>query len=293
MLTERAPAKINLSLHVGLVKPNGRHDLNSLVTFADPTASDIVEAEPASHFSLSVEGPYALEAGPARDNLVLQAARALKEALDGDVPPLAFRLKKNLPCAAGIGGGSADAGAALRLIAKAHGGDRVQEVIREIAPTLGGDVLACVYSLPGLMTGEGEHYEPVLAIPALPAILVNPGVACPTGPVFAKFDEDATVMLSHPLPTASRSGSDRFIEYLEFGTDNTLQAPAQILVPEISGVLGQMAQLQGARLTRMSGSGATCFTLFDSLDQAALAASDLRKGHPDWWVVATMLGGGL
>ncbi|MDJ0919959.1 MAG: 4-(cytidine 5'-diphospho)-2-C-methyl-D-erythritol kinase [Henriciella sp.] len=293
MLIERAPAKINLSLHVGLVKPNGRHDLNSLVTFADSAASDHLEARPATHFSLSVEGPYARESGPAKDNLVLKAARAVNEALEGTAPPLAFRLEKNLPCAAGIGGGSADAGAALRIIAKAHGGDRVQDLIKEIAPSLGGDVLACVYSLPGLMTGEGEHYEPLLGIPTLPALLVNPGMACPTGPVFAKFDEDATVMLSHPLPTTNRGNGDSFLEYLEFGTDNTLQAPAQMLVPEISAVLGEMAQLSGARLTRMSGSGATCFSLFETLDQAALAAVDLRKSHPDWWVVATMLGGGL
>ncbi len=291
-LTEYAPAKVNLSLHVGPVKPNRRHDLKSLVVFADENACDILEAEPATSFSLAVEGPYARDAGPARDNLVLQAARALGEALDGNAPPLAFRLTKRLPCSAGIGGGSADAAAALRLIIRAHGGDRVIETAREVAPKLGGDVLACLIGMPGLMSGEGEVYKPMPAIPPLPALLVNPGVACPTGSVFAAFDKRGEDMRPHPLPETGRIGASAFRTYLSQDTVNTLQAPAMALVPEITAVLDALSALSGTVLTRMSGSGATCFALFETMDGAEAAADRLEAAHPDWWVMATMLGGG-
>ena len=147
-LTEHAPAKINLSLHVGPPNENERHNLVSLVTFADTDAADIVTAEPASHFSLAVDGPFARQSVPAKDNLVLKAARAMNDALDGNAPPLAFRLQKKLPCAAGIGGGSADAGAALRLIVRADGGETAHTMAEAVAPLLGGDVVACFSGFP-------------------------------------------------------------------------------------------------------------------------------------------------
>ncbi len=291
-LTEHAPAKLNLSLHVGPVKANGRHALTSLVTFTDKTVSDVLDARPATNFSLAVEGPFGKGAGPAKTNLVLQAARALNEALDGNAPPLSFRLTKRLPCAAGIGGGSADAAAALRLIVRAHGGDRVMDMAREVAPGLGGDVLACLIGIPGLMSGEGEAFEPMLNIPLLPAVLVNPGVACPTGDVFAGFDAGGGKMLDHPMPKAGRARDADFKAYLGADTINALEAPATSLVPEISDVLAALTSTPNARLTRMSGSGATCFALFDTLHEAEMAAKDLQADHPDWWTVSTMLGGG-
>ncbi len=290
-LIEYAPAKVNLSLHVGRVKDNGRHDLISLVTFADADSADILEAEPSTHFSLGIEGPYTRDCGPARDNLVLQAARAMNSALDGNAPALAFRLIKRLPCAAGIGGGSADCAAALRLIAHVHG-EGGMELARAVAPALGGDVLACLISQPGLMTGEGERYEPMLGLPPLPAVLANPGALCPTGPVFQHFDEAGSTLREHPLPNAGRGRDTDFTTYLAADTENALQPPAITLVPDIQTTLSALAALPGARLTRMSGSGATCFALFDTMDAASAAAEALSETHPDWWVSATMLGGG-
>ena len=292
-LTEYAPAKINLSLNVGPPKPNGRHDLNSLVVFADHEAADVLTAEPATHFSLAVQGPFARESGPAKDNLVLAAARVMNEALNGNAPPLAFRLQKNLPCAAGIGGGSADAAAALRLIIRAHGGDRVQALAEGIAPLIGGDVLACLIGLPGMMSGEGEHYQPALAVPKLPAILVNPGVPCPTGPVFQAYDKGAPSQLEEhgPLPD-NRTALREFQSWLARETSNHLQSSAMSMVPEITEALAALQALSGARLARMSGSGATCFALFDTIDSAERYAEEIQAQHPGWWVRATLLGGG-
>ncbi|MHA7899041.1 MAG: 4-(cytidine 5'-diphospho)-2-C-methyl-D-erythritol kinase [Henriciella sp.] len=290
--TEIAPAKINLSLHVGPPKENGRHNLISLVSFADQEAADLLTAEPASHFSLAVDGPFAKESGPAKDNLVLKAARAMNDALDGNAPPLAFRLQKNLPCAAGIGGGSADAGAALRLIIRAHGGDRVRGLAETIAPLLGGDVLACLTNLPGFMSGEGEAYDPVLSIPKLPAILINPGIACPTGPVFTAYDEGAPDRVpEHPPLPDNRTALRAFQIWLGENTENSLQSSAMSMHPEITKTLADLQALSGIRLARMSGSGATCFGLFDTLDAAEAGADLLSRRNPDWWVRATLLGG--
>ena len=289
-LVELARAKINLSLHVGPVKPNGRHNLVSFVTFADDAAADRLEAEPASSFSLAVTGPFAGDAGPARDNLVLKAARAMNAALANTAPPLAFRLSKQLPCAAGIGGGSADAAAALRLIARAHGGERAVHIAREVAPTLGGDVLACLTGLPGLMSGEGETYEPCLSIPVLPCVLVNPGVACPTGPVFQKYDEFQSTMRPHPTPPTRQTGAQAFMHLLQSETENSLEPPASDLVPSIAETLARLRQDETARLVRMTGSGATCFALFDDFAEAEAAARALRRDVPGWWIAVTMLG---
>ena len=291
-LTEHAPAKINLSLHVGPPNENERHNLVSLVTFADTDAADIVTAEPASHFSLAVDGPFARQSGPAKDNLVLKAARAMNDALDGNAPPLAFRLQKKLPCAAGIGGGSADAGAALRLIVRAHGGETAQTMAEAVAPLLGGDVLACFRSFPGFMAGEGETFEPVLSVPRLPALLVNPGIACPTGAVFKAYDEVAPEHIpDHPPLPDNRTALRAFVSWLNDNTRNSLQSPAMSMHPEITKVLAALQSMTGARMVRMSGSGATCFALFESMEQAEAAEQSLRRQYPDGWVQSSLLGG--
>lgn len=292
-LSEFAPAKINLSLHVGPPKENGRHNLISLVAFSDVDTADVITAEPASHFSLAVDGPYAEQSGPAKDNLVLKAARAMNDALDGNAPQLAFRLIKNLPCAAGIGSGSADAGAALRLLVRAHGGENVQAMAETIAPLIGGDVLACFRNLPGLMTGEGEAFDPVLSVPRIPALLVNPGIPCPTGPVFAAYDDVAPgAVPDHPPLPDNRTALRAFLSWLRDNTQNSLETPAMSKHPEITRALAALQAVPGARLIRMSGSGATCFALFDTMDAAEAAAASLSAQRGDWWVKATMLGAG-
>ncbi len=291
-LQELAPAKVNLSLHVGPPKENGRHNLISLVSFADEGVADLLTAEPASHFSIAIDGPFAKDTGPAKDNLILKAARAMNDALDGNAPPLAFRLQKNLPCAAGIGGGSADAGAALRLIIRAHGGDRVQGLAETIAPLLGGDVLACLINLPGMMSGEGESYDPVLSVPKIPALLVNSGVACPTGPVFQAYDQAVpNAIPEHPPLPDNRTALRPFLSWLKDNTENSLQTPAISQFPDIADTLGTLQALPGARFTRMSGSGATCFALFESLEAAERAGEQLASQYPDWWIRSTLLGG--
>ncbi len=291
-LTEYAPAKVNLSLHVGPPKDNGRHNLVSLVTFADIDAADVLTAEPASHFSLAVDGPFAQDSGPAKDNLVLKAARAMNDALDGNAPPLAFRLRKTLPCAAGIGGGSADAGAALRLIVRAHGGESAQQMAEAVAPLLGGDVLACFHNFPGFMAGEGELFEPVLSVPRLPALLINSGISCPTGEIFQAFDEAAPERIpEHPPLPDNRTALRAFVAWLNENTRNSLQSPAMSKHPEITNMLAQLQSFAGVRMVRMSGSGATCFAIFENFDRADAAAETLSQQNPDWWVQSTMLGG--
>ena len=294
LLRAFAPAKINLSLHVGPPKANGRHDLISLVVFADDSVADELSTAPAHHFSLAVNGPFAKAAGPAQDNLVLKAARALTEQLDNDLPRLAFSLTKNLPCAAGIGGGSADAAAALRLMVKAHGGETARAAALKAAPVLGGDVLSCFYALPGLMQGEGEIFEPMLSVPPLPALLVNPGVDCPTGPIFRAYDMTAPAKIAdHPAPPAGRARAQDFVEWLQRNTQNDLQAVAIKRVPIIKTVLDHLGGLPEIRLARMSGSGATCFGLFPTLDSSEKAREILQAAHPDWWVKSTLLGRGV
>ncbi len=292
-VSSTAPAKINLSLHVGPPKANGRHDLISLVAFADDAASDCLYAKPARSFSLAVEGPFARNTGPARDILVMKAARALDAVMPDGVPALAFRLDKPLPAAAGMGGGSADAAAALRLLVRMHGGDAIRDAALSVAPKLGGDVLACFHALPGMMRAEGERYDPMLDIPPLPALLVNTGTACPTAPVFSAYDIQAPSDIPHhPLPPAGRARDTDVVTWLATHTTNSLEHAAIRLVPDIQTVLAHLSDLPDVRLVRMSGSGATCFALFDSLDSCHIACDIVQQRQPGWWVRATLLGRG-
>jgi 4-diphosphocytidyl-2-C-methyl-D-erythritol kinase len=274
-----APAKINLFLHVGDKRADGFHELESLVVFAD--VGDRLSLTPASALTFALEGPFArgLEAEP--DNLVLRAMRAFPNG-----PLVALRLTKNLPVASGIGGGSADAAATLRGLAKLYPGKADEHALLAIAAALGSDVPACVASKPLMMRGRGERLEPLERCPELAAVLVNPGVAVPTGPVFAALA--ARTGLGHAPKASDLSSGAALIAYLRT-TRNDLEAPARALTPAIGEVLGEITRMPGARLARMSGSGATCFGLFTSSDDAQMAAIALGHSHPDWWVAATTL----
>jgi 4-diphosphocytidyl-2-C-methyl-D-erythritol kinase len=275
---------VNLFLHVGPLKPNGRHDLDSLVVFAGPEAADRLTAEPSDILTLSVTGPGAAEAGAGPDNLVLKAARALR-AEAGVTHGAALHLEKRLPVAAGIGGGSADAAAALRLLTRLW--DINPAHARGIAPSLGGDVPVALLGQPALMRGEGERVEPV-ALPApIPAVLFNPGIVCPTGPVFAAFDAAAGGQDFAELgPLPGFADLDALFGWLA-GQRNDLEVPALALVPKI----GPATLLPPPRLTRMSGSGATFLALYATLAAAQESAHRLSAQHPEWWVRATLLGG--
>lgn len=286
-LIERAPAKINLTLAVLGRRADGYHLLDSLVVFA--READRLTFVPGPELSLVVRGATAEQAGPLDDNLVLKAARGLA----AQVPKLKvgrFTLEKRLPVAAGLGGGSSDAAAALRLLARANRLKLYDKRLFEVARRVGADVPVCVDPRPRRMRGIGEKLSLPLGIPRLAAVLVNPGVAVPTKGVFAALGLKPGQSLKQagrqrPIPGDRKA----LIELLAAGR-NDLEPPAIGLQPVIGRVLATLRERPGCELARMSGSGATCFALFTSSRAAAAAAESLQEMHPRWWVKATGLG---
>jgi 4-diphosphocytidyl-2-C-methyl-D-erythritol kinase len=286
-LKAMAAAKVNLFLHVGPVKPNGRHDLDSLVVFSDEHLCDYLEAEIAEGLNLEVTGPFAQDSGGLDDNLVLRAARALQAAA-GTAKGARLTLKKWLPVAAGIGGGSSDAAAALCLLTTLWEIDPAHAA--DAAPSLGGDVPVALAGVPSLMRGEGERVSPVPLPPRIPALLVNPGVACPTGPVFRAFDAAGGGAGFAEIDTfPDFADRDELTDWLG-AQRNDLEAPAIAQVPEIGDVLTFLRAQRGVRLARMSGSGATCFALFDAISFAEMAHVILKAEKPHWWSAPCRLG---
>jgi len=280
-LQEPAPAKINLALHVTGRRADGYHELDSLVVFT--ALGDRLAASPADNLSLAIEGPMA--AGLAvGTNLVLKAAEALGSHARPPRSGARLVLQKLLPVASGIGGGSADAAAALRLLAKLWRLDTSIETLAEIGAGLGADVPVCVYSQPARMTGIGERIAPLKSLPELPLVLVNPGEAVSTPEVFARLQNRENPGLP-PLPALFSSP----LEVARYLRDcrNDLQAPARAVVPVIGEVVAALAGMPGCLFARMSGSGATCFGLFPDDETAAAAARALREQRSRWWVVAT------
>ena len=283
-----APAKVNLYLHVGAVKPNGRHDLDSLVMFSDSAAADHLTVGPADDLTLEVTGPLAQAAGPLEDNLVLKAARGLRDAGNVDAGAR-LKLVKRLPVAAGIGGGSSDAATALRLLTDLWG--LSPGLAADLAPTLGGDVPVALAGVPALMRGEGERVVPCV-VSRMPALLVNPGLPCPTGPIFKTYDAAAggAGFAEQEIP-AGLNDEKSFAAWLS-QQRNDLEAPAIAMVPEIASVLEFLRAQPGVRLARMSGSGATCFALFEAIAFAERAGVVLRQqaSRKGWWSAACHLG---
>lgn len=280
-----APAKINLALHVTRRREDGYHDLESLVVFAD--LADELQAVPAESDSLSIVGPFAQGLHNGDTNLVLRAAAAFRARWPDLAPAgLAMRLTKNLPVAAGIGGGSADAAAALRMLAALSPEPIALGALSDLAAHLGADVPACLVSAPLVARGVGEMLSPLQQFPALHIVLVNPMVPLPTADVFRRLrahDNYPLPELPVPLTRPAQLG----IWLAE--TRNDLQPPAVKLVPIIGDIVSQLADTQGCMLARMSGSGATCFGLFGSTGQAHQAAQTMRAAHPDHWVAAAPL----
>jgi 4-diphosphocytidyl-2-C-methyl-D-erythritol kinase len=271
-LTEAAPAKINLALHVRERMTDGYHRLETIFAFAED--GDRLFVEPADALSLAIEGPFAEGLSAGHDNLVLRAAEALRQA-GGIRDGAALRLEKNLPVASGIGGGSADAAAALRLLARFWGTDVPLE---PIARALGADVPACLAGLTVRGEGRGDVLTPVEAgsLSGMPLLLVNPGVAMPTGPVFAAWDgvDRGPLGSGDPLQAALAGRND-------------LEAPAIGLCPVIGELVTWLRAQPGALLARMSGSGATCFALFETAEQLARAGEQARRTWP--WSLETAL----
>jgi 4-diphosphocytidyl-2-C-methyl-D-erythritol kinase len=279
-LVEPARAKVNLALHVVGRRDDGYHLLDSVVVF--PPVADVVRATPAPDLTLEIAGPGAgaLDGTPLSANLVLRAATALRERLPSR-PGAALRLDKRLPVAAGIGGGSADAAAALRLLARLWGRDPADPVLREIALGLGADVPMCLSSSPVRARGVGEVLEPLAPLPGLGIVLVNPGVALATAEVFRCLMRRD----NPPIPAPPPSDAAGFVAALA-ACRNDLEEPARAVSPAIDRVLAAIAASPGCRLARMSGSGATCFGLYDDPAAAGEAARVIGPAHPHWWVVA-------
>jgi 4-diphosphocytidyl-2-C-methyl-D-erythritol kinase len=290
-LAENARAKVNLTLRVVGRRVDGYHDLESVVAFAD--CADRLSLLPGAELELKTTGPLADACGDVSDNLVLKAARLLAERVAG-LKTGTFTLHKALPVAAGIGGGSADAAAALRLLARANGLVVNDARINEVARLTGADVPVCVPSLPCVMTGVGESLLP-LNLPKLPCVLVNPRVAVATKDVFAALGLRSgelrvgitDVIQAIAWPEAGASVED-WVEAFA-ASSNDLESPAMRIQPIIGNVISALSATDGTWLSRMSGSGATCFAIYENTAEAGRAAEKIRRDHPEWWVHSGVL----
>jgi 4-diphosphocytidyl-2-C-methyl-D-erythritol kinase len=274
---EIARAKLNLALHVRRRRVDGYHDIETLFAFCED--GDALSAAPADALTLEIAGPFAAGLSAGADNLVLRATMALREAA-GVEAGAAIRLDKRLPIASGIGGGSADAAAALRLLMRLWGVAVAPARLHALAAALGADVPACLASRSCRGDARGDRLAAVdgATLAGAPVLLVNPGVAVPTGPVFAGWDGTDRGALAQGDPLAAALAGR-----------NDLEPPARALAPAIADAVALLAAGEGVRLARMSGSGATCFALYASAEARDAAAERVRAERPGWWRLATQL----
>lgn len=275
MIVELAPAKINLALHVRRRREDGYHELETLFAFLQ--AGDTITLARSAMPSFRVTGPFAEGLTGEGDNLVTRAARLFGERF-GDTGPLDIVLDKHLPIASGIGGGSADAAATLRALARMQGIADDDAGLFAIAEALGADVPACLLGRSAIGTGKGEQLEPVAGLADTPVLLVNPGVAVSTGPVFRAWDG----------VDRGGIGAGDLLARAVMGR-NDLEPPARALAPVIGDVVTLLQAQSGVLLARMSGSGATCFALFGSAEHRARAAALVRAAQPGWWCLESAL----
>ena len=278
---EQAPAKINLTLRVIARRCDGYHDIESLVAFAG--VGDTVSFTPGGHLALLVRGPAAAACGSIADNLVLKTVCALVDRVGG-LKLGRFLLSKRLPVAAGLGGGSSDAAAALRLLARVNRLARDDTRLMQAARATGADVPVCLDPRPRLMRGIGDILSDPLPLPPLSLTLVNPGVMLATRNVFASLR-----VVRPPKARFGWQGERTGLVDALAASGNDLEEPAIRLAPVVGEVLAALRASPGCRIARMSGSGATCFGLFERAGAASAAARLLRAKHPSWWVRATRL----
>ena len=282
-MTALAPAKVNLALHVTGQRSNGYHELDSLVVFAKD--GDELSLRQSDEDSLVLDGPFGAGLPADRGNLVLRAldfCRGLAAANGVAVPPLAIHLRKNLPIASGIGGGSADAAALIRLLGAAY--PDLSPVFRRESLSLGADVPMCIASLPVRVQGVGEIETPLNGMGGFGMVLANPGHAISTPAAFAGLSRRSNASLP-ALPDCGFPAFKGLTDYL-LETRNDLEPPALALVPSIADVSDALAKA-GAGFVRMSGSGATVFGLFETSIEANKASATIQGAHPDWWVLST------
>ncbi|MEQ9609907.1 MAG: 4-(cytidine 5'-diphospho)-2-C-methyl-D-erythritol kinase [Kiloniellaceae bacterium] len=281
---EQAWAKVNLTLQVVGRRPDGYHELESLVVFAEVGDVLTIEQAETNWLTLTVRGPQAGPLHYEHDNLVMLAAEALCKRA-GVRAGAAITLTKNLPVASGIGGGSADAAAALRGLSRLWGLNLPAVELEALALSLGADVPVCLRGESAIMSGIGERLQPVPALPPLWLLLVNPGVAVSTASVFGSLAGNFSAVAEPRLPPL---GLAAFIDWLA-ARPNDLQAPACRQAPEVVAALAALDEFDDCLLVRMSGSGATCFGLFENENAARQATEALAVQHPDWWVVPALL----
>ncbi|MFZ5617373.1 MAG: 4-(cytidine 5'-diphospho)-2-C-methyl-D-erythritol kinase [Pseudomonadota bacterium] len=287
MITEIAPAKINLYLHVGALRRDRLHDLESVFVFAD--AGDVISAAPSSGLSLEIAGPFAgaLTREPVDKNLVMRAARLLKEKAGVDRGARLI-LDKRLPIASGVGGGSADAAAALRALMRLWRVDMPVSELKRLAFTLGADVPACLDQSPVHVSGAGEAVEKGPVLPPLWVCLVNPNAPMPTGPIFRAFD---AANPAPPCPERRAPAGRRYFDvtWLMENSRNDLQPIAIRRNCVIQDAIDRLSRRPGALAARMSGSGATVFGLYSSAGAAARAAQEMAGRH--WWSMSARIHG--
>ncbi|MFA5968131.1 MAG: 4-(cytidine 5'-diphospho)-2-C-methyl-D-erythritol kinase [Sphingomonas sp.] len=275
MIIETAPAKINLALHVRSRRDDGYHELETLFAFLKD--GDIIRVQYADKPSFDVTGPFAAALSGEGDNLVTRAATQFAEtfAMDG---AYAIELEKHLPVASGIGGGSADAAATLRALARLRGIAPDDYRLFAIAEGLGADVPACLLGKSAVGEGKGEKLTPIDGLTDMPVLLVNPGVAVSTGAVFKGWGGVDLGPIS----------AGRLIDRALAGR-NDLEPPARAMTPVIGEVISMLAAAPGVVLARMSGSGATCFALYDGISARHAAAQAIRAARPEWWLLESTL----
>jgi 4-diphosphocytidyl-2-C-methyl-D-erythritol kinase len=287
MRWQRASAKVNLTLRVIGRRADGYHDLESLVAFAG--LCDWLAFEPGDDLTVEVLGSRASEAGPVDENLVARAARSLAAQIPG-LKLGRFRLLKRLPAAAGLGGGSADAAAALRLLADEAGLSVDDPRVRASACATGADVLVCLSRQARIMRGIGDKLGSPIRLPKFFALLVNPQVRTPTREVFAALGLAPGSKLKSParLAPAPEFDATDYSGVPSWGSNDLVPAAIRV-APAIATVLKRLSQIPEAKAIGMSGSGATCFALFDDRRGAAAARRAVAAEHPGWWVEATGL----
>lgn len=281
-LLEKAPAKINLTLRVLGRRADGYHEIESLVAFAD--FGDMLTLRTDAEEGLEITGPFGGKSGPITDNLVLKAVAAGRERVAG-LQAGRFLLEKNIPVAAGLGGGSADAAAALRLVARVNAVSLDDPILALAARATGADVPVCLHPRARIMRGVGERLSEPVKLPALPALLVNPLVPLATRDVFGRFAGARGGNHADDVPTEF----DRLIDFME-QHDNDLTPAACTCAPVVGEILETLRALPGVRLARMSGSGPTCFALFSTRDELAKATQRLRDNRPAWWLQPATIG---
>ncbi|HJV42901.1 4-(cytidine 5'-diphospho)-2-C-methyl-D-erythritol kinase [Caulobacter sp.] len=282
-LSAFAPAKVNLFLHVGGPDAEGYHPISSLMVFAD--VGDAVMIQPSDAPAFETSGPFGAGVPAGDDNLVLRAARAFHARLGGPVPPYRLILDKRLPIAAGLGGGSSDAGAVLKLLRDALAPQFTDDDLEPLAASLGADGAACLRATALMAEGRGEILSPAPALPPLHAVLVNPGVPSPTGAVYRAYDGAVHPGgAERPFMPAELETAEEVAGWLAVATRNDLEAPAVALQPLIGEALDVLRDGPESLLVRMSGSGATCFALCAGDIEAEGLAERVEAIRPDWWV---------